>query len=93
MRRGSAAVDRQLPDGPSVISFVNERFREIFANPGDPEPIDLQPYRAELDEKGARTVALTASRRIVCPRTARVGARRAAIAETIAAFIERHHAR
>ena len=36
---------------PSVINFINERFREIFANPGDPEPIDLQPYRVELDER------------------------------------------
>ena len=71
---------------PSVISFINERFREIFANPGDPEPIDLQPYRVELDEKGARTVALTLPVDRV-PEATTLAARRAAIAETIAAFV------
>ena len=26
---------------PSVIEFVNDRFREVFVQPGDPEPIAL----------------------------------------------------
>jgi ATP-dependent exoDNAse (exonuclease V) beta subunit len=71
---------------PSVIGFINERFREIFAEPGDPEPIDLQPYRDEPDAKGARTVSLTVPVERV-PEATGVGARRAAVAETIAAFV------
>ena len=46
---------------PSVIEFVNDRFREVFVQPGDPDPIALQPYRDEVDAKAARTVALTAA--------------------------------
>jgi ATP-dependent exoDNAse (exonuclease V) beta subunit len=71
---------------PSIIGFINERFREIFAEPNDPEPIDLQPYREELDAKGARTVSLTVPVERV-PEETGVAARRAAVAETIAAFV------
>ena len=71
---------------PSVISFINQRFREIFAGPGDPDPIDLQPYRTELDAKASRTVALTVPVDLM-PQETGVGPRRAAVAETIAAFI------
>ena len=71
---------------PSVITFINERFRAIFTEPGDPTPIDLQPYRAELDDKGARTVALTLPVDRV-PQETSIAARRAAVAETIAAFV------
>ncbi|HEU4688605.1 MAG TPA: UvrD-helicase domain-containing protein, partial [Vicinamibacterales bacterium] len=72
---------------PSVISFINGRFREIFSQPGDPEPIDLQPYRTELDDKGARTVALTLPLDRV-PEETGIATRRAAVAELIAAFIK-----
>ncbi len=72
---------------PSVIDFVNARFNEIFVEPGDPAPIALAPYRDEVDPKGARTVALTVPPEQM-PEDTRVEARRAVVAETIAAFID-----
>ena len=72
---------------PSVIAFVNDRFKEIFAQPGDPAPIDLEPYRDEVDPKGARTIALTVPPEQM-PDDTRVDARRAVVAEMIAAFID-----
>lgn len=72
---------------PSVIRFVNEQFREIFTAPGDPAPIDLQPYRAEADSSGARAVALTVPAARM-PAGKKKGPRREAVAETIAAFVD-----
>ena len=72
---------------PSVIAFVNDRFREIFTQPGDPAPIDLEPYRNEVDPKGARTIALTVPPEQM-PDDTRIDARRAVVAEMIAAFID-----
>ena len=72
---------------PSVIGFVNDLFREIFVEPGDPEPIALEPYRDEVDSKGARAVALTVPPEQM-PEETRVEPRRAVVAETIAAFID-----
>jgi len=72
---------------PSVIEFVNDRFREVFVQPGDPEPIALQPYRDEVDAKAARTVALTVPPDQV-PEDKRIDPKRAAVAHTIAAFID-----
>ena len=72
---------------PSVIGFVNERFRELFTQPGDPAPIDLESYRDEVDAKGARTIALTVPPEQM-PDDKKVGTRRAVVAETIAAFID-----
>ena len=72
---------------PSVIQFVNERFRETFASPGDPAALDLEDYRDEVDPQAARTVALTVPTEHM-PDDKKVGARRAVVAETIAAFID-----
>jgi ATP-dependent exoDNAse (exonuclease V) beta subunit len=72
---------------PSVIGFVNERFKEIFAQPGDPAAIDLEPFRDEADPKSARTIALTVPPEQM-PDDKRLEARRAVVAETIAAFID-----
>ena len=72
---------------PSVIAFVNERFRGIFVEPGDPDPIDLEPYRDEVDANGARAVALTVPPGHM-PDDKRVEARRGVVAETIASFID-----
>ncbi len=72
---------------PSVIGFVNERFQAIFAQPSDPAPIDLEPYRDEVEPKGAQTIALTVPPDQM-PDDERVQARRAVVAETIAAFID-----
>jgi len=72
---------------PSVIAFVNDRFNEIFVQEGDPEPIDLQPYRDEVDPQGARTIALTVPPERM-PDDTRLGARREVVAEMIAAFID-----
>ena len=43
---------------PSIVSFVNERFTDVFAQPGDPEPLPLTAFRTEVARDGARTVAL-----------------------------------
>jgi ATP-dependent exoDNAse (exonuclease V) beta subunit len=32
---------------PSVLEFVNERFKAVFSEEGDPQPIPLDPYRSE----------------------------------------------
>jgi ATP-dependent helicase/nuclease subunit A len=72
---------------PSVIGFVNERFQGIFTQQDDPAPIDLQPYRDEVDPKGARMIALTVPPEHM-PDDKRLGPRREVVAETIAAFID-----
>ena len=66
---------------------MNDRFREVFVQPGDPEPIALQPYRDEVEPKAARTVALTVPPDQV-PEDKRIDPKRAAVAQTIAAFID-----
>ena len=44
---------------PSIVSFVNERFDEVFADPElDPDPRPLVAHRDEVDRGGARTLAL-----------------------------------
>lgn len=72
---------------PSVIGFVNDRFGEIFVEPGDPAAIDLQPYRDEVDAKGARVIALTVPPEQM-PDMKLLEPRRAVVAEAIAAFID-----
>jgi len=72
---------------PSVIRFVNERFREIFVSPGDPAAIDLEDYRDEVDPEGARAIALTVPPEQM-PDDTKLEARRLVTAETIAAFID-----
>ena len=72
---------------PSVIGFVNDRFREIFVEPGDPDPIALEPYRDEVDPKGSRAIALTVPPEQM-PDDTRLEPRRAVVAEMIAAFID-----
>jgi ATP-dependent exoDNAse (exonuclease V) beta subunit len=72
---------------PSVIGFVNDRFWQIFAEPGDPQPIPLEPYRDEVDPEGARAVALTVPAERM-PQDTRLEPRRSVVAETIAAFID-----
>ena len=72
---------------PSVIGFVNDRFKEVFAHPIDPAAIDLEPFRDEVDPKGARTIALTVPLEQM-PDVKLLEPRRAVVAETIAAFID-----
>ena len=72
---------------PSVIGFVNDRFREIFVEPDDPDPIALEPYRDEVDPKGSRAIALTVPPEQM-PDDTRLEPRRAVVAEMIAAFID-----
>ena len=72
---------------PSIIGFVNERFTQVFAQPGDPEPIPLQAHRDEVGPKAARAIALTVPPERL-PADETMGARREVVAETIAAFID-----
>jgi len=72
---------------PSVIAFVNDRFREIFVEPGDPEPIRAGGVQRRDGSESARAVALTVPPEQM-PDDTRVEPRRAVVAETIAAFID-----
>ena len=75
---------------PSVLAFTNELFDDVFKDKDlDPTPRPLVPYRGEVDQDGARTVALAVPpERLPEDGDRKVGAIGPIIAETIAAFLE-----
>ena len=75
---------------PSIVSFVNERFDEVFADRElDPAPRPLVAYRDEVDRGGARTLALAVPPdRLPEDGDRKVGSLVPAIAVTVAAFLD-----
>src|SRR5262249_40601420 len=74
---------------PSILAFVNERFRDVFGHPGDPEPRDLDPYRPEVGSQGARTVPLPLPKdRLPEVDDRTVASIRPVLAATVAGFID-----
>ena len=75
---------------PSIVSFVNERFDEVFADRDlDPAPRPLVAHRDEVDRGGARTLALAVPpERLPEDGDRKVGSVVPAIAATVAAFLD-----
>ena len=75
---------------PSIVSFVNERFGEVFADREiDPDPRPLVAFRDEVDKGGARTLALAVPpERLPEDGDRKVGAIVPLVAATVAAFLD-----
>jgi ATP-dependent helicase/nuclease subunit A len=75
---------------PSIVSFVNERFGEVFADRElDPDPRPLVAHRDEVDKGGARTLALAVPpERLPEDGDRKVGTIVPLIAATVAAFLD-----
>ena len=64
------------------MAFVNERFREVFVQPGDPAPIAWSRTGTKSSQSGARRRAHGAAEHV--PGDKRIDPKRAVVAETIA---------
>ena len=75
---------------PSIVSFVNERFGEVFVDPDlDPDPRPLVAHRDEVERGGARTLALAVPpERLPEDGDRKVGTIVPLIAATVAAFLD-----
>ncbi len=73
---------------PSILEFVNERFDEVFKEPGlDPTPMALTAHRDEVHPEGARTLALPVPQ-LPEDGDRKVGTLNRLIATTVAAFLD-----